>query len=676
MKRLAVALLLLVSATRTFAQDRAVIPPDRRGAAPSAAALRASVAALREAAPADPAPFEFRNAWRQKVSRVRAERARVSAAVSPWLVSLMQPTAVRDTLRVPVLLGTYPGVSAPYPTADYQNKLFASTTSITIRSLYLQMSRGAFSINGTVGSWATLPNPRSYYEPQGSSDQFGRTGDFIRHVLSASDASVNFGLFDNDGPDGIPNSGDDDGIADVVAFLQPAAGKECGGPGIWAHRWVIEGWGGGAFETNDLRPNGTPIRVSDYILQSGVACDGVNIMPIGVMAHELGHALGLPDLYDTQPANGTSEGLGYWDLMASGNWINPNSPAHMSAWSKEFLGWVQVHPLSASSTGTVLPPVYDNGIVWRYNVPGTTEYYLMEHRARVGSDAFLPREGMLVYHVDAAVAENATRLRENTVNGDEAHKGVDLVEADGRDDLDAGRNRGDAGDVFPGSSNVGVLSYNTIPHDKDYAGRPSNLELRSIAMTGGSLTMNVVVHPAGSRYFASSPALEMTGGPAVAHLDSIRVSTLDGSAVGIKAISAPAFVTVVTDTGTTPFTLRFSAVASGGVHTGNLVIRSNSVVNGDLTIPIRYAVPAIVWGDVDFSWRDAPGAAPVSARDALICLSHVVGRDVAQFDLFGCDVAPDDGPLYTGAITAKDALVILSLAVGKSTGSSRIGLSR
>ena len=37
--------------------------------------------------------------------------------------------------------------------------------------------------------------------------------------------------YDNDGPDGIPNSGDDDGVIDVVAFLQPGVDGACGAPG-------------------------------------------------------------------------------------------------------------------------------------------------------------------------------------------------------------------------------------------------------------------------------------------------------------------------------------------------------------------------------------------------------------------------------------------------------------
>ncbi len=62
-------------------------------------------------------------------------------------------------------------------------------------------------------------------------------------------------------------------------------------------------------------------------------------MTVGVYAHELAHAFGLPDLYDT---DGSADGIGRWALMASGSWngTSGSSPAWFSAWSRAFLGFV------------------------------------------------------------------------------------------------------------------------------------------------------------------------------------------------------------------------------------------------------------------------------------------------------------------------------------------------
>jgi M6 family metalloprotease-like protein len=63
------------------------------------------------------------------------------------------------------------------------------------------------------------------------------------------------------------------------------------------------------------------------------------ITRIGVICHENGHFLDLPDLYDY---GGDSAGVGNFCLMAGGSW-NGNygtQPAHMSAWCKKILGWL------------------------------------------------------------------------------------------------------------------------------------------------------------------------------------------------------------------------------------------------------------------------------------------------------------------------------------------------
>ena len=61
---------------------------------------------------------------------------------------------------------------------------------------------------------------------------------------------------------------------------------------------------------------------------------------VGVFAHEYGHDLGLPDLYDT--SGGGDSDVDFWDLMASGSHSGPifqSMPTHMGLWDKWVLGW-------------------------------------------------------------------------------------------------------------------------------------------------------------------------------------------------------------------------------------------------------------------------------------------------------------------------------------------------
>jgi immune inhibitor A len=169
----------------------------------------------------------------------------------------------------------------------------------------------------------------------------------------------------------------------------------------------------------------------------------------GVLCHEFGHMLGLPELY--APGAATHEGIGKWGLMGQGTWVGRgNAPPHMEAWSKLRLGWVDAVTIDKTTIGVRIPAVTDEPLVVKIPaVPGKpSEYYLIENRQRVGHDAALPGDGILVWHVDDSV----TGLR--SAQAKPAHKLLHLVEADGRGDLDrgtrAGGNRGDATDPWVG----------------------------------------------------------------------------------------------------------------------------------------------------------------------------------------------------------------------------------
>lgn len=509
----------------------------------------------------DTTAFEFKRAWRNKVKRVRAQREALERRQGVRLsVSQLRASAaaVEGTMRVPVLLGLPSGDAAPHSTAQYQARLFGDVPgAYSLKTFYREMSRGVFALDGTVSAWLPLPQTAAYYYPSATTDPyFGRDREFLRDALTAADPAMNFAHFDNDGPDGVPNSGDDDGYVDAAAFVYPAHSKACGGPGIWPHRWTYTAQWGAPFRTNDPAASGGVILVDDYLIQGGVECDGTSLMEIGTMAHEMGHALALPDLYDT---DGGTQGLGEWDLMGSGNYRRPDAPAHMGAWSKDFLGWVGVEPITTTATGISLEPVYTAGRVLRYDIPGTREYFLMEHRAATGSDRNLHGPGLLVYHVDDAVIDST--LFRNRVNAN-AVRGVDLEEADGLDHLDlaTGGNRGDAGDAFPGSAARTAFGRASYPASRSNAGLASGFELGNIALAGGRVTFDLVRGATGpvATVTVSPPAVEIVVGmmePLTATLQDSAGVEITGRTVAWSS-SNPA-VASVTQTG------EVSALAAG-----------------------------------------------------------------------------------------------------------------
>ncbi|MGD1049185.1 MAG: M6 family metalloprotease domain-containing protein, partial [Candidatus Krumholzibacteriaceae bacterium] len=291
--------------------------------------------------------FTLTRAWiERRANQVRGD-ARYRLLYPPADAALRNPgRAVSGQLAIPVVLGLYSDISdPPFPRSDFDTEFFTGPfTPGTMHQYWSEVSHGLFNLSGTVYDWVPLSEPESYYTGgvyQGLTPGYSHTGDMIKEILDALDPSVDFGQYDNDGPDGIPNSGDDDGYVDVLLVLHPTFGAECNGysPHMWSHSWTYHSWpvsGGQPYTTNDPAAGGGFIKIDDYIIVPSVSCE-TGMIEIGVICHELGHALGLPDLYDP---SGYSSGIGYWGLMGIGNWNTPSSPAHLCGWSLDQLGWL------------------------------------------------------------------------------------------------------------------------------------------------------------------------------------------------------------------------------------------------------------------------------------------------------------------------------------------------
>jgi M6 family metalloprotease-like protein len=320
----------------------------------------------------DRTAFQFQRAWIQKVQRIKENREGYIAQRGFYHRQLLAPGqeqqfTVTGTVQVPVFMVKYSNTGAdPYPISTMQTKLFDGPfTPQTLTDYYDEVSYGDLNMTGTVYGWTTLANVDTYYEGgcQGLCGS-AKVGELIVEALTAHDPAVDFGIYDNDGPDGVPNSGDDDGYVDFAAFVHPEAGAECGNSNIWSHRWGLSGWGG-VYTSDDDAAGGGKIKVDDYVIQPAYNCGGATVIDIGVFCHEFGHALSLPDLYDT---NGGSAGIGHWGLMGSGSWNSVTQPAHMCAWSKADLGWSNVVVVEGKKQPYTIENVELNREVYRLNV--------------------------------------------------------------------------------------------------------------------------------------------------------------------------------------------------------------------------------------------------------------------------------------------------------------------
>ena len=168
--------------------------------------------------------------------RGAANLAQASAGLSPTCPAT-GPMVVCGVLRVPVLLVRFKNTTASLATPPaYYDALLGATPTLgrpyTLRTFYQEMSNGLFSIQGQVIGWVTLDSNDTYYEGplNNGLDQTGHVARLIQEAVTKND-TLDFGQFDNDGPDGVPNTSDDDGFVDLVQLVHPEQDGACGPQG-------------------------------------------------------------------------------------------------------------------------------------------------------------------------------------------------------------------------------------------------------------------------------------------------------------------------------------------------------------------------------------------------------------------------------------------------------------
>lgn len=240
----------------------------------------------------------------------------------------------------------------------YTNMMFGAGESF--KDFYLKQSNGRFLAKGDVSNWVTVPFNEARYGsnsvPQSDgywayindtaqawyADQKvqGKTTEQIRAYLQQFDKVDRYASQE----DGVYNR--PDGYIDHFQAIHAGEGEEAGGgaqgtDAIWSHRWYVNstGFGKDGPEGNKLggiQIGDTGIWIGDYTTEPENG-------GLGVFAHEFGHDLGLPDLYDTA---GGDNGTAFWTLMSGGSWLNHGTdsigttPGYMGPWEKLQLGWL------------------------------------------------------------------------------------------------------------------------------------------------------------------------------------------------------------------------------------------------------------------------------------------------------------------------------------------------
>ena len=189
---------------------------------------------------ADPGAFEFQRGLHG--GRGLEFRASAGASSGGPALSLGPRDPVLGTYRIPVLLGLYgnSGSTPPFTRSQIDDAYFGTGPG-TITAYYTEVSNGRATLVGDVLDWVQTARPDTAYTVGESGLVSGPlggqgAGNFVYELLDLQ-SGVDWGLYDNDGPDGNPNSGDDDGFVDVLAVIHPTKGGECGGSGSSERIW-------------------------------------------------------------------------------------------------------------------------------------------------------------------------------------------------------------------------------------------------------------------------------------------------------------------------------------------------------------------------------------------------------------------------------------------------------
>lgn len=390
------------------------------------------------------------------------------------------------TQEIPVVGINFNDTSTSYSPSEFQSLLFGDDPSIatgpgSVTDYYEEVSSGQLTLTGNVSGWETADNNESYYGGGGTGDGGRPDGaaELVKEAAQKADNRVNFAQYDND----------NDCIVDQFAVIHQGGGQEVTNnpDDIWSHRWFLSAGTDSRYESNDSSPGCTSIYVDGYTIQPETL-DG-QMVTIGVYAHEFGHGLGLPDLYDT---DGSSAGIGNWGLMGTGSYGEVSqlgdAPNHMIAWSKAYLDWldpVEITSGEARDEVTLRNVSKNNDYLKLLNETDNKngEYFYIENRQETGFDQGLPGEGLLVSHVnESRIADDCIFF--NTCNDDEENKLVDIEAADGKTELDKNRNRGDVGDLW--SENTGPFDESSTPSSEYDNGSSSDAAVSTIRFSAGS----------------------------------------------------------------------------------------------------------------------------------------------------------------------------------------------
>lgn len=286
-----------------------------------------------------------------------------------------------------------------------------------IRDYFSDQSRGQFTPDFVVLGTVKLDKPESEYGKHNGNNKDVNFPGFCRDAITkAMDkfSDIEWMQFNNRGRNQV----------DMVFLVFAGCGEANGGHDdtLWPKWSPLNMTIGGVTFRSALCGN------EMHLAPSNKTYNGVRPEGIGILCHEMNHALGLPDFYDVNYKN---FGMDLWSIMDYGQYAGAGyQPIGMNAYEREFMGWETMEKLTQSGWLTLEPTATTGKGYKIVNAENPDEYYIIENRQPVGWDEAACNfgHGLQVTHVDF----DSNRWSNNSVNTDGNHQRMTIIAANNR----------------------------------------------------------------------------------------------------------------------------------------------------------------------------------------------------------------------------------------------------
>ena len=442
------------------------------------------------------------------------------------------PTPVTGAKKILMILVNFSNSTLQPGAATYWGDIVHSTIAPSVAKYYQDNSFSTVSVAPVTSTQPSSPNgvvvvtlPTAHPNCAGSCS-YATESAWINSALAAAAPYVNFAALDTNADGTI--SVDETLVYFVLAGYEASAGNST--PSIWAHAWGGSGVAVAGKNINHWALNGERFNAS-------------TLMTMGVVTHEMGHAMGgLPDLYDTSGNNG---GLGIFSLMASGSWgakageTGGATPVGMDGWSRQYLGWsTPQEPVNGALVSFPTPLTSPSSSVMLMNsAVSTSEYWLVENRPPVGWDAGMATTfgswsgGLLIQHIDLNIGSKSANSFNKYVAG--THQGNMAVEPSTKlcTLVTPPGSWGGCLSLMYYAGNSTSFNAASNPTSNYYSGALSGLGVTAISAPSGTMTANIQTPTAGSSFALS-----------VSRTGSGRVATADGTTIDCGGTCSANFV--------------------------------------------------------------------------------------------------------------------------------------